>query len=298
LNLYIFSRYFTMEQAIRFLLFPKGEQILKSFVPTTSFGEIKSKLLEEWPKDFDPITSIDDMKFIHSGRVIENTQVIQDTLKPSNTADPVTVHLVLHRPSQSSTTPTPPSSTVEESPISAPSTPSTNDSAAPEIHFHGSMFSETDAERLRALFDTKKGDDNKIAFLDLYKFIRMYWNWTASNNLRDSNQQFPMTKLMNLKRSIIGTSDRVSCEQFVQIYFLFDAQSNGQNCPDGSMSRVKMAVERLHQNMQPNTTFPEETFNQLFTSVDTNADGQLDCDQIDLLFYLYSLQVTDPSLFA
>ena len=104
---------------------------------------------------------------------------------------------------------------------------------------------------------------------------------------------------MRLKRDILGANnERLTSEQFVQIYCLFESNGHSHTCPDGNKERVKQAVEILHSNLKPGTSFPEETFNEVFNRVDTNLDGNLNCEEIDLLFYLYSLKVVDPSLLA
>jgi hypothetical protein len=51
-------------------------------------------------------------------------------------------------------------------------------------------------------------------------------------------------------------------------------------------------TEELHKSLHPDSQLNAGMFENVFRSVDADGDGVLTCQEMELLFYLYSIQIT------
>jgi len=285
--------------AVRFLLFPNGQEYIFRSSDSTSFAEIKKQLLQEWPPNFGEIETVGQLKFIHSGKVIQDEQTLKDVFKPDNNGknEPVTIHVFIRKPAD--TTPSTTASTQNVTSTPNTSGDTTGVHTTSDIHVHASLFGEEgEVAYLKQIFDKKKGDDGKIALVELYTFLKTYWHWLAETGHISANREFPSKRFFRLKKKYVGDGDRVTCEQFVTIYFLVDSKTSRQQCPHGIKELVHRAAVELHRNLNPPCHWEQSRFETLFSRCDKDADGILSCRELDLFLYLYQLLVTDPSLLS
>jgi len=274
-----------MSANIRFLIFPSGKEFSRTFTTSSTFQTVKNSLLREWPNDLQPPKCVEDLRLIHSGRVIEDEKTVKDVFKiRDNDPNPsVTVHITIKR-----TQPVyvPPPSTAEP--------PQTEEE---DCHFHLCSVDEEEVNMLSTVFDKKKGQDSKIPFSEVEKFIKMYWRWMKTNKHKGAEEPFPENELLSLKSKILGDSDRLTNDQFRQFFYLFDnpAGASEQSCPHGEKARVKMSTQMLHQSIKPDSEFATEVFNDVFEAIDRDADGILSCRELELLYYMYSTRMLAPT---
>jgi len=271
-----------MSANIRFLLFPSGKDFSKTFCVTSTFQSVKNSLFEEWPTHLQPLTSLDDLRLVHSGKMIEDEQTIKDVFKfrdddPNPSA---TVHIAIKRP----VTPVAPSVAPQEAPADNPDDV--------EIHYHFCCVDEEEVNMLTAIYNRKKGQDSKISFTEVEKFLRSYWQWMKRSNLKSNDDSFPDSELNSLRTKILGSSDRLTEDQFRQFFYLFDNHLGTEtHCPHGEKMRAKMAAQTLHQSIKPGSEFPTDVFENVFEAIDRDADGVLTCKELELLYYTYSTRI-------
>jgi len=273
-----------MSANVRFLLFPSGKEFCKIFPVTSTFKEVKSSLFQEWPTNLQVLSCLEDLRLIHSGRIIEDEQTVKDVFKIRE-EDPnpsVTVHIAIKRSQPVHTEPTP--------------VPAPTHSEEEDLHFHLCSVDEEEVSMLSAVFNKKKGRDSKIAFAEVERFIKTYWQWMKRNNYKGSNESFPDSELQRLKTKILGTADRLTDDQFRQFFYLFDNPcGNEATCPHGEKMRVKLATQILHQSIKPNSEFATEVFDNVFSAIDRDADGVLSCRELELLYYMYSTHMMNET---
>jgi len=270
-----------MSANVRFLLFPSGKEFNKAFPVTSTFKSVKNSLFQEWPQSFQPLNSVEDIRLIHSGKIIEDEQTVKDVFKirDEDTNINVTVHIAIKRTQPAYVPPEAPQETQSEE--------------GEEIHFHFCSVDEEEASLLSTVFNKKKGQDSKIAFSEVEKFIKVYWTWMKRNNHKATDEQFPVNEMLSLKTKIVGDSDRLTDDQFRQFFYLFDNpfKSNESKCPHGEKMRVKIATHILHQSINPDSEFANDIFNDVFEAIDRDSDGVLSCSELELLYYMYSTRV-------
>jgi len=272
-----------MSANIRFLLFPSAKEFTKTFPVTSTFETVKRSLFEEWPNHFQPITCVGDMRLIHSGKVIEDEQTVKDVFKirDEDPSPSVTVHIAIKR-----SQPVPVATNPQPVPPEVPT------DADEEVHYHCCAVDEQEVNMLSTVFNRKKGQDSKIPFAEVAKFFKEYFLWMKRNNYKGSEEKFPIAELMSLKTKILGTSDRLTDDQFRQFFYLFDNKSEeGVRCPHGEKMRVKLATQLIHQSIKPDSEFPTEVFENVFEAIDRDADGVLSCRELELLYYMYSTRM-------
>jgi len=76
---------------------------------------------------------------------------------------------------------------------------------------------------------------------------------------------------------------------------LFDNNSSPESCPHGTKERVLRATEQLHRTISPTESIKNETFEQIFKRIDKDSDGVLSCRELELFYYLYTLEVIKNS---
>jgi len=288
------------EIMIRFLLFPKGQEVTRSFSVHSTFGDIKQTLIDNWPTDFDRVNTVEQLKFIHSGKVIDDKQNIQGIFKldDKEQKEAITVHIFIKQPipvPQASTPVSQPNPTPV--PISTTNESNVQNEATAEVHMHGSLFGEEEeVAYLKQIFDKKRGEDHKIPLVELYAFLTRYWQWLAETGHIDANRKFPAKRFITLKNKYVGDAERITCEQYVTIYFLIDSEASKKKCPQGGKEVVKEAAVQLHRSLNPPCHWEQNRFEDLFAYCDKDADGSLSCRELDLFLYLYQLRVTDPQL--
>jgi len=267
--------------SIRFLVFPNGEQFTQSFSCTTTFATVKKILIEKWINLQFP--NHEQVKLIYCGKVVEEHQIVQDVLRESQTEIP-TVHIVLKKKLPQNCTPT-----IEVN-VEEVAKPIVENS---EWHMHGCTFNDDEAQQMKVIFQKKKGTDDKISFDEIVKFLQVYWKWMSRNKYRESAESFPMQNLDAIKIRVLREADRASYDQFLQIFFLFDNCTPEEICPHGKKDRVQKATEALHHALKgTQTSFATELFDQLYKKVDIDNDGILSCKEVELFFYLYSVEVS------
>jgi len=264
----------SLQAQVRFLLFPSGKEFTKLFPVETTFLKVKNSIFTEWPANFPPLSSLDELRLIHSGRIIEEKQTVQEVFKITENDVSVTVHITIKRRSPS----LPKAAPVEEEET---------------IHYHFCGIDEEEVSMINAIFEKKKGQDDKIAFAEVEKFLKAYWTWMKRNNFKDSACPFPAETLLALKTKIIGPEDRNTRDQFRQVFYLFDNVSSEHKCPHGEKPRVQFSTQQLHHSIQPDSEFCLEIFDIVFKDVDKDGDGVLSCKELELLYYLYSTRIME-----
>jgi len=286
---------------VRFLLFPNGQEIVLKVNANDSFLKLKEYFLSNWPSNFDPlddsIKTVEQIRFIHSGKAVENQKIIRDVFKIGNT-EPGTVHIFLRKqPISQQTTPiTNSQQSLPSNPTVGNSNPSSSQSLNDDegFHMHSSLFGEDDESiYLKQIFDKKQGEDGKIEFVELFIFLKTYWKFLADQHFIDPTREFPAKRMMELKKRYVGEAERITRKQFVTIYFLIDSKASKNQCPQGTKDIVKTAAVELHRNLNPAAHWSHERFEDLFTYCDKNHDGSLTCRELDLFFYLYQIEVTN-----
>ncbi len=125
-------------------------------------------------------------------------EVYKEAIKPN---EPITIHIFVKRPlreSPPSSSTTSPSQTTRcshqqrEQPQSPPHSEedegnSSSSEGEEELHYHGALFHEDEIGDLKNVFEKKKGEDNKISFSDLYRFLKAYWKWLGDNNMQGNH---------------------------------------------------------------------------------------------------------------
>jgi len=291
---------------VRFLLFPGGQQFVLSFNSNenVTIQNVKKKIVENWTQDLlpnNPFISIDDIKLIFSGQILKDNELLYAAIKPNDGAqikDLTTIHIVLNKTLSKSIPDDKKPQQTAQNIIDQEQTQQDEEQSIMDwdsnIHFHGCLYDEEEAEKLHFVFE-KKSKDSTMSILEVEKFLRTYWRWMASNNYKhhvcNNNNEFPLEHFNDVKARVLVGTDRVTCDQFFQIFFLFDNDAPENECPHGSIERVKRSTEELHKALQPDTQFADEVFDDVFNSIDLDQDGKLSCKEVELLYYLYSLQV-------
>jgi len=286
----------TTEHALRFLVFPRGQEFTFSFPISTTVEDVKTALIARWPKDAIDCNGVvlavrSQLRLIFSGRVLEDHITIENLLHTcSDTSAAITLHVVLR------------AVTEEERQIlqnqqqnsQAPEEESENE-WEPEwgkgIHFHGCTFNEEELEQLRTVFAKKQDEQKTITFTDVHAFLRSYWKWMRTNKHKEEAEEFPMQTMMGVKQRVIGRNQRVTLDQFLRVFFLFDNRTPCDACPHGQKPRAQRATEELHKTLKPDSHFCDDIFNRVFASIDIDHDNMLTCQELELLFYMYSATV-------
>jgi len=164
------------------------------------------------------------------------------------------------------------------------------------IHFHGCVFNEQEVEDLKIVFD-KKAKEGRMNFSDVRLFFEHYWKWINKNNFKHhivtNNNEFPLAHLNLVNSRVLKEeNESLTYDQFVILFFLFDNNTPENQCPHGEKPRVKRSTEEMHKTLRPNTDFASSLFDNLFEELDLNKDGSLSCKEVELLYYLYSMQLT------
>jgi hypothetical protein len=93
--------------------------------------------------------------------------------------------------------------------------------------------------KIRIIFDKKKGEDNRIAFSEIEQFLKVYWRWMERNKYHET-APFPENLLLDIK-SQLSLQDSATCEEFLQVFFLFDNPTPQEVCPHGYKERVHVS---------------------------------------------------------
>jgi len=268
----------SLQANVRFLLFPSGKEFTKTFPVITTFQRVKQTIFNDWPQHLPSVSSVEDIRLIHSGRIIEGQQTVQEVFKITENDASITVHITIKRSSSTpQLAPVEPSHTEEEE----------------DLHFHFCGIDEEEVSMIAVVFDKKKGQDNKIAFSEVEKFLKSYWTWMKRNNHKDTHAEFPSDTLSTLRTKLIGQETRISKDQLRQFFYLFDNAAPEQKCPHGEKLRVKFSTQQLHYTILPESEFASDVFDTVFNDVDKDADGILTCKELELLYYMYSTRIME-----
>eukprot|EP01119_Soliformovum_irregulare_P014181 TRINITY_DN3866_c0_g1_i2.p1 TRINITY_DN3866_c0_g1~~TRINITY_DN3866_c0_g1_i2.p1 ORF type:complete len:301 (+),score=61.91 TRINITY_DN3866_c0_g1_i2:167-1069(+) len=289
-----------MTTIVRFLFFPRGNSVNLTVPTSHTFGQIKQDLINEQVKELEGIANGNQFKLIYSGRVIDDDDQISTKFTPdqlNNGDGPITIHVMKNRtPSKPTIPATLPSPTIAEESNNVNSSSAVEEPV--DIHYHGMFWGDDDAELFEKLFAKEKGHDGLIGMEKALKFLQTYWMWMSRRNLQDRTKPFPTEQVVDIRRKYIGDVDRITTEQFLKLFFLFDHPSSDHSCADGDKDRVKEAVIRLHESLETGIDFQEQTFDRLFSGMIHDRDGRISCQGLDLLLYLYAAHATHPSLFS
>jgi len=302
----------SIEHPLRFLLFPGGQEFTVSVPVSNTFLQVKQRLIASWPSvvthDF-AISLPVQLRLIFSGKVLDDSTIVEDLLRTcSDVSSPVTVHLVARalteqeRIIHAEANPDPHNNTETKTACTCGREHATyNEDTEQEewqpdwgkgIHFHGCTFNEEELSQLRTVFSKRADHTNTIAFTDVHAFLRSYWKWMRANKHKEEQEEFPMRVLMQVKHRVLGGSEqRASFDHFLRIFFLFDNNTPADTCPHGEKPRVMRATEELHKSLKPSTNFDQAMFDNVFTSIDGDKDNVLTCQELELLFYVYSARL-------
>jgi len=198
--------------SIRFLVFPNQQELVLPFQLNSTFGEIKAKLFDQKEKiAMKELGSSQQMRFIHSGRIIPDSQSLLDLHNNCKEKHQLTIHVVINKQAVTSTqtvaiptnqTPQIPTNQNNNSntPNSSP-TPQDLEEWGRSIHFHGCFFHEEEAEDMQVVFEKKKSADGLMQFTDVHMFLRSYWKWMAKNKHNNEVEKFPMERMMEVKKN-------------------------------------------------------------------------------------------------
>jgi len=291
----------------KFIVFPTQQEFSRTLPLVTTFKDIRNIFVTEQPKELNGVQSVDQMRFIHSGQLITDNKTLADIHKNCKDKSQVTLHMVINK-----TTAVPQPVVLNNSPLNNDINNINNSSAnnnnnntstetqqaqmeleewARSIHFHGCFFNEAEANQVQIVFEKKKGNDGLMEFTDVHMFLRSYWKWMTINRHRAESELFPMDHMMKVKKQVIQSRRRLSLAEFRQIFFLFDNNSSEELCPHGNKERVKIATEKLHQSIDPNGSFIIDKFESLFRHLDKDSDETLSCRELELFYYLYTLEI-------
>jgi len=298
--------------SVRFLLFPSQREIKRNIETNLNFFQIKKSLISgnlEIDSDFKNVNSESQIRFIYCGKILPDTQKLEEIREMSKDKNQITIHIVINTKTNTPQTPTNQSTVNQTVPIGILNPihfSNNNNNSSPQnsptqeeiedwgrsIHFHGCFFNEEEAQQVAVVFNKKKGEDNLMEFTDVHMFLRTYWKWLISNHHKSESEKFPMARMMKVKKSVVGSRKRITLEEFRQIFFLFDNNSSTETCPHGTKDRVKRATEELHRSIEPDLQFQNEKFEQLFAKFDKDNDGSLSCCELELFYYIYTLETT------
>lgn len=265
-------------------------------------GELKQLLQENWSKDSPPIVDLENLKLIHSGKVVEKHTTVADLLASTQDGVSLVINVFNRSVSASRSVPLPNPFSGKAAPSPDESLPKPSEeelkSNAPiewgeNIHFHGCFFNEEEAAQVKMVFDKKKSANGKISKREVEKFLRAYWNWMKHNpEYKGHDSEFPLAQFEEVyDRVAVDKEEFMTCNQFRSVFFLFDNNTPDEKCPHGAKDRVKQASEQLQQAIAPNLEFPNTLFELLFAQIDRDSDGLLGCQEMELLYYLFSLEV-------
>jgi len=133
-------------------------------------------------------------------------------------------------------------------------------------------------------------------------------NSSNSSNSNDSNSRpFPTEKLSKILRTVLKVSSLdgqtlIDKEQFRIIFYLFTSDTDNHACPSGSKESVKRMIEQYHVTLDTTQSFDNDLFNSIYHNVEQLQDQEqqqssqqqqqnLTCQNIELLFYLYTAHV-------
>jgi len=284
---------------LRFLVFPSGIQFTSDVLPSSSVLQVKQSIALQWPSALDPLENVAQLRLIYSGHELQDTQILSDVLqldnsneKPANESNIHTVHVVV-RKSVSDQGINNNNNIVHNNVESEANTEKDTELDVPmDWHIHGCTFNEEEAEQLNVVFQKKKGEDNKMPWKEICKVLNDYWKWSAIHKFHDANLKFPTQEMAHIKEKVLPDEDRATQEQFLSIFFLFDNHTPESTCPHGHKSRVLRATEELHKAlMGTDHAFDISTFECVFQRIDQDSDGILNCKEVELFFYIYSVNV-------
>jgi len=289
--------------AVRFLVFPSGVQFTSEVLPSSSVIQVKQTILQHWPSTLEPLESETQLRLIYSGHELQDSQILSDVLQLDNSSEKTTnsnnnesnvhtVHVVV-RKSHNST-----SERVNNNNKSQ--TQTTQDDSTMEVpmdwHIHGCTFNEEETDQLGIVFQRKKGADNKMPWNEVSKVLHDYWKWSVVNKFHDPNLKFPTQEMINIRTTVLQEEDRATLEQFLSIFFLFDNHTPESVCPHGNKNRVMRDTEELHKAlMGTDHDFDQQIFEHVFQKIDRDSDGVLNCKELELFFYMYSVNVSANS---
>ncbi|KAF2072744.1 hypothetical protein CYY_005932 [Polysphondylium violaceum] len=128
-------------------------------------------------------------------------------------------------------------------------------------------------------------------------------NTNTNTNNNNSSRPFPTEKLSKILRTVLKVNSldahtRINKEQFRIIFYLFTTESDNHACPSGSIESVKRMIQQYHVTLDTDHPFDNEMFNTIYSTVEnlqTRNENQqqqpLTCQNIELLFYLYTAHV-------
>ncbi len=59
------------------------------------------------------------------------------------------------------------------------------------------------------------------------------------------------------------------------------------------VSLLQFSTQQLHRAILPETDFAADVFDTVFNDVDRDADGVLSCQELELLYYMYSTRIME-----
>jgi len=270
-----------LQANIRFLLFPSGKEFTNTFPIEMTFQQVKSSLFNNWPQHLPTVSSVDELRLIHSGKIIDENQTVKEVFKITTEDNvSITVHIAIKKIQIPSSLP------------QADIIPQTEEEE--DMHHHFCGIDEEEVNMISVIFEKKKGKDDKLLFTEVEKFLRTYWTWMKRNNFKDSNQEFPSSYFLSLKTELIGNNDRLTKDEFRQLFYLFDnAAPEQRKCPHGEKPRVRFATQQIHYSIAPDSEFVDSVFDHVFATVDRDSDGILSCRELELLYYMYSARMME-----
>jgi len=284
------------------LVFPSGVQFTSEVLPSSSVLQVKQTIVQHWPSTLEPLESGTLLRLIYSGHELQDSQVLSDALQLDNSSEKTTnsnnnesnihtVHVVVRKSHNSAS---------ERANNNNDQTQTIQEDSSMDVptdwHVHGCTFNEEEADQLGIVFQRKKGADNKMPWNEISKVLNDYWKWSIVNKFHDPNLKFPTQEMIQIRNTVLQEEDRATLEQFLSIFFLFDNHTPESICPHGNKNRVMRATEELHKAlMGTDHAFDHQTFEQVFQRIDRDSDGVLNCKELELFFYIYSVNVSANS---
>jgi len=296
-----------------------GHSLPFEFPGDNKIFDFKCHMLRAWPLKWPRARVPTDMRFIFLGKELKDEDNMEEIRKRASTAEP-TVHLVVRErniASPGSTPQTTPTVHYAGSPVKVregpliPKPPGMddddsdereNDENQPEeeeleaaAHFHAVTVSEREMSEFRLIFDKKKGADGLITVSTVRMVLQSYWRFIHREGFEPNPGPFPEERLSSLCRKIKAEDDKLTLDQFLTVFYLFDNAAAEEPCIHGERERVRIATSQLHSVLQPSHEFYHDKFEELFALVCGQDENQqhLTCKEMELLYYMYSCFVLD-----